>query len=291
MGVKVISASRRSGPAAARYLGARHVTGEVLVFIDSDVAVHPDALHRIVQAFEQDPELDAVMGAYDDAPFHPGFVSQFKNLMHSFVHRQGNRRASTFWCGCGAVKRAVYLEHGGLDSSYEAIEDLEFGLRLHRSGRRLGLDPEIQGKHLKHWTLWNLLVTDVFLRGIPWTRLILKTRFMPDDLNLRWGQRVCVSLSGLLLFLAATAAWAIYGSNLQAALLCLIATLAALLAIAALNSSFYAFLAARRGWAFSLSAVPLHVLYYFYCGISFVLGCGSYLWKTWVYPEHNAARG
>src|SRR6185503_8075703 len=104
-GVSVNATGGRSGPAHARNLGARHATGDLLVFTDSDVALRPDALERIARRFEQEPSLDALIGAYDQNPADPGFVSQFKNLMHCFVHRRGNPHTWTFWCGCGAVKR------------------------------------------------------------------------------------------------------------------------------------------------------------------------------------------
>jgi len=43
-----------------------------------------------------------------------------------------------------------------------------------------------------------MLKTDIFDRGIPWTRLILRTGSMPDDLNVRWSQRLSVVLAFLL---------------------------------------------------------------------------------------------
>ena len=84
LGATVLSTGGRCGPAQARNLGARHATGDLLLFVDADVALHPDAIGRIAERFETEPSLDALIGAYDDSPADPGFVSQFKNLMHSF---------------------------------------------------------------------------------------------------------------------------------------------------------------------------------------------------------------
>jgi len=278
-GVTVLSAVERRGPAAARNIGARRASGDLLVFLDADVAVHADALGRIAERFETDPRLDALIGAYDDAPSDPGLISQFKNLMHAFVHRQGSRQAFTFWCGCGAVKRAVYLELGGLDESYgrPSIEDIEFGFRMRNSGRKLALDSRIQCKHLKVWTLWNLVRTDVLQRGIPWTELILRTRFFPDDLNLRWNQRISVALSWTLVLAGGIGIWHVLGGRPVAPVPVWAAgILASLGSVCFLNRGFYRFLTSRKGWSFSLCAVPLHVLYFVYSGISFVLGAGLY---------------
>lgn len=288
-GATVLSTGGRCGPAQARNLGARHATGDLLLFVDADVALHPDAVGRITERFETEPVLDALIGAYDDSPADAGFVSQFKNLMHSFVHRQGKRQASTFWCGCGTVKRSIYLELGGLDESYRrpSVEDIEFGFRMMQSGWKLALDPSIQCKHLKVWTLGGLIRTDVLQRGIPWTELILRTRYLPNDLNLSWGQRVSAALSFSLVFLGGVEIrQALTGRVLMPASTAAAGMLLSLAGICFLNRAFYRFLASVKGWSFALVAVLLHMLYYLYSGVSLVLGVMSYGWHT-VLPESS----
>lgn len=276
----VLSAGKRQGPAAARNLGARSAAGDTLVFVDADVAVHAGTLELFAVRFEQDPELDAAIGSYDDAPADGGIVSHFKNLMHHFVHQNGRAEASTFWCGCGAVKRHVYIEHGGLDESYRrpSIEDIEFGLRLFQAGRKLALCPEVQAKHLKIWTLGSLLKTDIFQRGIPWTELILRTRSLPDDLNLSWRQRISAVIAGLIAAFCVVGAVSLAASSARVPLQLWAASVATLLAVfIALNRRFYRFLAARVGWRSMLATIPLHFLYFLYSGISFIMGAGLYL--------------
>lgn len=200
-GAKVLSTGGRAGPARARNIGAREARGEILFFLDSDVCVHPDTLERLRQDFQADPQLDALIGSYDASPGSHDFLSQYKNLMHYFVHQHGRQEACTFWSGCGAIRRAVFLEHAGFDESYErpAVEDIELGYRLRMAGRKVLLDKGLQVKHLKRWTFWGLVKTDILDRGIPWTELILRDRCMPNDLNLELSQRVSVALAFLLL--------------------------------------------------------------------------------------------
>ena len=134
------------------------------------------------------------------------FLSQYKNLMHCFVHQNAESEASTFWSGCGAIRREVFLAMSGFDaSSYTrpAIEDIELGYRMRRAGRRILLDRDLRVKHLKKWTFWGLLKTDVLDRGIPWTELILRDHKMPNDLNLQISQRVSIGLVYLMLLYAA----------------------------------------------------------------------------------------
>jgi GT2 family glycosyltransferase len=232
-GVTLLNTGGRRGPAYARNVGAAAATGEILVFIDSDVCVHGDTLTRITQAFEQDDELDAVLGSYDDCPAAPEFVSKYRNLMHCYVHRHAKRKTSTFWSGCGAIRRTVFLQMSGFDESYArpSVEDIELGYRLSAANKNVALDPDLMVKHLKRWTFREVVRTDILCRGIPWTELILRDRNMPNDLNLKLSQRMSVVFA----FLAAIAccaafwrSWQTFGLNLLTLAFLALAPVAAL---------------------------------------------------------------
>ena len=200
-GARVIRLERRAGPAAARNRGAHEAQGDHVVFVDADVCVHPDALEKLAATFAADPGVDAVFGSYDTRPASRAFVSEYKNLAHHFVHQQGREDASTFWAGCGAMRRAVFLEAGGFDERYTrpCIEDIELGARLLRAGRRIRLRKDVLATHLKRWTLGGLVRSDIWDRAVPWTELMLRERTLPDDLNLRATQRVSAVVAWLLL--------------------------------------------------------------------------------------------
>lgn len=200
-GARVISTGRNRGPAHARNVAARVARGEIILFLDADVCISHQGMERIFAAFADDSELTAVIGSYDDSPEAPDFLSRYRNLLHCYTHRHGKRRASTFWSGCGAIRRQAFLEQGGFDETYErpSIEDIELGYRLSRAGKKLILDPEIMVKHLKHWSFGCMVRTDVRDRGIPWTELILRSRNLPNDLNLKISQRASVGLAAALI--------------------------------------------------------------------------------------------
>lgn len=197
---RVLMTGGRRGPAFARNLGSKQATGDILFFLDSDVCVTKDTLARIQCAFAQNLTLDAIIGSYDRTPGCWNFLSQYRNLMHAYVHQTGDSQASTFWTGCGAILREVFVRHGGFDEMYTrpAIEDIELGYRLVLNGHRIMLDRELQVTHLKRWSLRSIVTTDIVNRGIPWTELILSRHFMPNDLNLRFSQRISVVVAFLV---------------------------------------------------------------------------------------------
>lgn len=271
----VCTDSPRSGPAVARNLGAQHASGDVLFFVDADVVVRPETVGLVAEAFAADADLAALFGSYDDAPGAANFLSQYKNLFHHYVHQHSGEQAASFWSGCGAMRRDVFLRHGGFDTALyrrPCIEDIELGYRVTRSGGRIRLVRSLQVKHLKHWTAGSLLRSDILDRGIPWTRLLLREKAFANDLNLQTHNRLSVAMVGLLaasLVLAFLAPW-----------LWLVVLGAAGLLVA-LNWPLYRWFAGKRGWLFALAVIPWHWLYYGYNGVSFAAGLSAHLLDRW----------
>jgi glycosyltransferase involved in cell wall biosynthesis len=371
-GAKVVRTEGRRGPAHARNRGAAEAAGEILYFIDSDVAVYAGTLARVCAVFRKDQTLTALIGSYDDTPGSGDFMSQYRNLMHCYVHQTARKQACTFWSGCGAIRRRIFEEFGGFNAGLygrPAIEDIELGYRLSRAGHRLLLDRSVLVKHLKKWTVWSVVKTDIRDRGIPWTELILRDQNLPNDLNVQQSQRLSVALVFLMLGVAALAGFVwgghflvplfalsffllarywvdgrglrnaaiavgaitglaylsglmpvVYPVVLGCALLILrdryaysayrwrrftgvllglymafsvvfiagylprsplvLAFFLILAALVALNLNFYLFLTAKRGRLFALAAIPFHLLYHFYNGISFLVGMGRHTWRN-----------
>lgn len=246
--VVVIEEPRDANASEARNLGAKRSTGEILLFVDSDVEVRPDAVARIRAAFTEDPELVAVFGSYDDAPSAPGVASAFRNLLHHHVHQMAPGPATTFWTGLGAVRRDAFESVGGFDASVEYMEDVDLGMRLHGAGAKIVLDPSVQGTHLKHWSVWEMLRTDFARRGVPWVRLLLRQRGSATALNLGWRHRLSA-----LAALAGTAALVARRP---------VPALAGAVGLVALNGRFYLLLLRRRGPVEATAGVFLHALHH-----------------------------
>jgi len=273
VGATVLHTSGACGPGVARNLGVRVACGEVLLFIDADCEVRRDTLSRMAAIFRETPEVAAAFGSYDADPLAEGVVSRFKNLHHHYIHQQGSEEAFTFWAGCGAIRRAVFLAHGGFDEALyprPSIEDIELGYRIVAAGGRIRLAKDVQVKHLKRWRLVSMVLSDVRDRGIPWTRLILSRRTIRGDLNLRPRHRLSGALVVLLTVLLAASVFA-------PAILA--AAVADILAIAWLNRDILRFMT-TTGKLTLLAAAPLLLLYYVSASLAFALGLVAHTFRT-----------
>ena len=108
-----------------------------------------------------------------------------------------------------------------------------------------------------------MIKTDIFDRGVPWTRLILRAGQMPNDLNLRWAQRASVMLS--VLSVAALAS-----GSCRMAIACAFGLLC-------FNLPFLSFLWKKRGAWFVINTLPIHFLFHFCSGIAFGIGLVSHV--------------
>ncbi|HXX35441.1 MAG TPA: glycosyltransferase [Thermodesulfobacteriota bacterium] len=277
-GVKVLRNDKPQGPARARNLGARTAQGDVLFFLDADVVIHPDAIVLVEMAFRNDPQLAALFGSYDDEPGEGNFLSQYKNLFHHYVHQISREEASTFWSGCGGVRRQVFVELGGFSETYQkpSIEDIELGYRMKQAGYRIRLSKELHVKHLKRWNIRSLLKSDFFDRALPWTELILRDRSFINDLNLRSSSRLSVVLT--YGFLAALVGGYWWSGWFAAA-----GGLALLLII--LGMPVYRFFLQKRGFWFMIGTIPWQWFYFFYSGLAFVIGLVQFFFSRRKSPK------
>ncbi len=258
------------GPAYARNRGFEAARGAVAVFIDADVCVRPDTLRRFAWLFADDPDLGAVFGSYCDRPPAPGFISQYRNLMHHYVHHQNAGPAETFWAGCGAVRSSVFIECGMYDEWHYVrpqIEDIELGHRIRAHGHPILLRPEIQGTHLKEWTLRNVIATDLHDRGVPWMRLIVEQGGNSNTSVLNVARREKIFVALIWLALAGLALAAVTRDARWLAV-----SLALTLPVLFGNRKMYGFFNRCRGGWFAARVVPVHLLYYFLNGVSALWG-------------------
>jgi glycosyltransferase involved in cell wall biosynthesis len=252
------------GPAVARNHIAQLARGKYLFFMDADTVSSRDLIRKTAQVIAENPGIPVFYGSYDDDPDSRTLVSAYRNLLHHYTHHQSAKkmeRVSTFWCGCGVILRELYLKSGGLSVGYgrPSIEDIELGTRLAAAGTPIRIFPQIQVKHLKKWTVKSWLYTDLFLRGIPWVRLMRSSKSWSNQLNFSWSQRIASLAAVGVVMSIPLAIW----QPLFA-----VAGLGSLATFVTLNRHLLNLIRRKRGIAGAVAVIPLHLAYALVCVLS-----------------------
>lgn len=149
------------GSSAARNVGARHASGEVIAYCDDDCIVAPGWLDAILEEF-RDPSVDAVYGRllpYEDV----GRNGREVGFKPSQERTEYSSPVPPWYVGHGgnmAFRRRTLLELGGFDpllsagGVFGACEDPDIALRLLRQRRKVVYSPEALSYH-KHWKDWR----------------------------------------------------------------------------------------------------------------------------------------
>jgi O-antigen biosynthesis protein len=188
----------RRGPAAARNLGVRAATAELVAFTDDDCIPPPGWLQGHV-AYYDDPRVGAVGGP--QLPPVPNFYDQIEYVRYAGRFHSGVRRIERLvgWEGLATanmtVRRAIFDEVGYFDEALLTGADPEFSRRVVRDGRyALIVDPSLVVAHLKRHNLRSYLRTK-FHRGCGAVLTDLKEgslswrRFLPlPNLPLLWRE-------------------------------------------------------------------------------------------------------
>jgi hypothetical protein len=163
------------------------------------------------------------------------------------------------------------------------LEDIDLGYRVRALGHRILLRPEIQGTHLKRWTLRSMVVTDLFGRGVTWMRLHLAEgrAGRPGTLNLRPAEKLFTLLTGAAAVALGVGITRRHSPWLIASGLCLTVVILG-------NLPLLRWFARERGVRFALLVVPLRLLYYLLNAIAAGLGVVQHLVAPRRRPASNA---
>ena len=252
------------GPAHGRNTAAANATRPYLMFVDADVIIHKDAINRLAEEVQRTAAV-AAFGSYDDHPRSKRLPALYANLRHHFVHQAGSRDATTFWTGIGLIETEAFREFGGYDDvlfAHPSIEDVELGMRLINSGKKIRLVPEAQGTHWKDWTLWRVWHTDVVRRALPWSRLIADGQLAVPDLNLAKKERLLAlaALSFPILLFAGVFVHSIWLAGAAVAVFFLAGI-----------REFIALLSRRMNVPQLAGAIGMHWFYYVYASAAYAL--------------------
>lgn len=270
--VRIVRTAGRTGPAAARNVGAGAADGDVLFFLDSDVMVRADTVSRVAAAFEQ-ADVEGVIGVQAADMRHRDLPSQYKNLWMRWTYLQKTGDVPLFYTTAAAIRREAFLRAGGFDQGYATpnVEDTAFGQKLAQLGIRVRVAPDVEVEHVKRYSIAGLLRTD-FMRAVSMTRLKLRERrdFASNNTSIPSTYMASVPLAMLAaLLLVAGAVLGLPPLTVAGGL--------ALGGTVVLNHGFVGAIRESEGWSRALASIPLLWLELLVVGAGTGVGLISYL--------------
>lgn len=144
---KIYKTPKNGGVAVARNLGVEYASGDILFFLDSDVALYKDALENTLKEFDKDPALGSVCGIYSKDPlFKGGLAKDYRTLQGHYWRITSVGYVTAGFFSLGAVKKSVFQELKGFNVNLSNTEEIEFGNRLNQKYRLL-LTDKVVGCH------------------------------------------------------------------------------------------------------------------------------------------------
>ena len=153
--LKVASAGRNVGRAAARNIGWQRAEGRWVLFMDDDILAPRGLLRAHLDLLQADLRCGTIGPAVTDPEIADGRHFHYIDTRGVARLRQGPAPAKYFVTQNAAVAREALSRVGGFDESFAAygFEDMDIGFRLEDAGVRFLALPEPVPLHLHHHTL------------------------------------------------------------------------------------------------------------------------------------------
>jgi len=181
--VKLFRLTENSGPATARNYGFAQSTGDVVVFLDSDVIVMKDCLVALVNALEE--KCAGATGGLP-RPLRSTLISDsyiVRIFGKSPIAETGIREIGSVGGGLVAYPRKVLEELGGHDENLRIGEDLDLNIRLSKAGYKQFLVP-MAGAYHDHQSSLSTLTRKWFQYGFWFFNVCVKHRLKRDILQI-----------------------------------------------------------------------------------------------------------
>jgi len=152
----------------------KNASGEIILFIDSDIILKKNAFELLRKDFEK-KETDAVVGVQSKELRITNYCTQYKNLWMRYTYKRLPDYVPLFYTSIASIRKDIFLKAGGFDPEYRMpnVEDTEFGQRMMDCGFRVYLDRNLEVEHLKYYNLISLLKTD-FYRSSGLIKMVMR---------------------------------------------------------------------------------------------------------------------
>ena len=158
LAIRVIDNNAKTIPAAVNRAIEASV-GEFIVRLDAHSAPYPDYVEKSVEALLAD-RAENVGGVWEIQPGADGWVAAAIAIAAAHplgvgdaLYRHAREAAYVDTVPFGAFRRSLVEKIGGFDESLLTNEDYEFNTRIHQSGGRVWLNPQIRSVYFARATL------------------------------------------------------------------------------------------------------------------------------------------
>lgn len=175
--VRQIILEKNQGPAAARNRGIKEAKGDILVFIDSDVAFRDkNALSKLAEVFKKRTEIDGAIMIKDKVPLNKGITPLYWAYYKYYLWNQPGEFQTSFTTERSAVKKYVFDRVGLFNEKYRKadVEDFELGYKMNEAGFKMLIVRDI--KVLHHFETLEQSTKKTLKRSWQWIRLFLKRK-------------------------------------------------------------------------------------------------------------------
>ncbi len=187
----VITLNKRSGPSMARNIGTQKAKGKVLLFIDADIFIMSDTIHRIANFLNENKHIDGVTGLYAEQSPSLNFCSRYKHLYLRYKYINCPEFVSMPNTALLAVREDSFKKVKGFNTYMFTCEDFEFGQRFSKAGYKIYNDKNLAVIHNRYFSFGSLVYKD-FTKAVNLTHLFL---IWKNDIYRYPGEKGILSIS------------------------------------------------------------------------------------------------
>ncbi len=145
--------TKRKGVSVGRNLGAQAAKGDILLFLDADTILLPNALSEICHYFRQHKNIIGL-----NIPF---IVDNLRKNMLAIAATYAYRalrkvKLQPIYAVCFACKRDMFFKAGGFPEHLRVAEDIDLGQRLKKLGKIEYLKTTFAITSARRLEKWNL---------------------------------------------------------------------------------------------------------------------------------------
>jgi serine acetyltransferase/GT2 family glycosyltransferase len=181
-----IERQANAGAAVARQRGIELASGKVIVVVDDDMQVKPTFLEKHLEKHTSDASVvlgrlrpDAKLA---DMPLFERFYARvLAEKAEAFAAGESAVRGHDLYTGNVSFPRKLFLDAGGFDAQFRALEDEELGIRLEKAGAAFAFANEAESIHGSDWTSMKAWMARAYRDGVYQAKVSRKHPDHPES--------------------------------------------------------------------------------------------------------------